>query len=148
MAISKEQWTEIKQELRPHHGVVKLKHADNSITLVKTQVSENELAVMVYINDVNCQGWGIPSSDEFKPELKPYLSSKKQHRYSHKRKKEIIKAFGKRQAKKDLDVDGVFEYWSPFFNTFSTLKGIYNKLDGLELISIGGNPFVEAKEKS
>lgn len=136
--LTKEQWETIKTELLPHYGAVRLKHNDNEILLHKRQTSENELKIIVYINGVQNCGWGIPEGKEYKQEFIPYLNSKKFQRYDNKTKKEIIKFYGKRRALKEYpELHGFREYWFPEFATFSTFKGVFNKLDGLTLIATG-----------
>lgn len=138
--LTKEQWASIKEALLPHYGAVKFSHNGNEILLHKHQTSENTLSIIVFINGTVSYGWGIPDSKEFKSEYQPYLNSKKMQVYSNKTKKEIIKIYGKRRALKECpELNDHREYWYPGFATFSTLKGVFNKLEGLTLVTTGGD---------
>lgn len=142
MSISKEEWGTIKEALLPHHGAVKFSHNGNEILVNKRQVGENKLKLIVYINGVVNYGWGIPDNKEYKPEYKPYLNSNKMQRYANKTKKEIIKIYGKRRALKEYpELNSHREYWFADFATFSTFKGVFNKLDGLKLVATGADSF-------
>jgi ABC-type uncharacterized transport system substrate-binding protein len=56
--------------------------------------------------------------------------------YPPSKKKELIKTFGVREAKRVFpNIDKVIEFWNPDFKTAASLVRQFKKIDGLELVA-------------
>jgi len=138
MSLTKQQWQKLETELDfGAFGQAKLKLDDNTISLQRKFISKNTVAIVVYINGTIKPGWGIVNLDMFEPKVKLLWRKRTKSLYSDKKKKEFIKIFGIRGARKDFDIDKKTEWYEPHFPTFGGLKRLYKKIENLEVISIG-----------
>lgn len=135
--VNKEQWEQIEQELSGAFGTVKLSLESKEITLHKRLVSENSLGIVVYIDGSFTPAWGMPDSDSHDPFVIKVWKQKTKLYYPPSKQKQIIKIWGKREAKKRYDFDEKHVWYWPVFQKFGPLKRQYQKLVDLEVISIG-----------
>jgi len=138
MSLTKQQWQKLEEELDfGSFGEAKLKLDDDTINLQRKFISKNTVAIAVYINGTIKPGWGVVNMDMFDPKVKQLWRKRTKSLYGHKKKKELIKIFGIRRARKDFDIDKTTEWYEPYFPTFGALKRLYKKIENLEVISIG-----------
>lgn len=145
MAVTTEQWAEIEEELKRLHGHVKLLLNGRQLSLEKRLVKENQLAVMVFIDGIIQPGAGWPDSKLFDEFVKLVWRERTSSVYKPKERAEIIKIFGKREAKKRFPkLDEKLSIWVADFTTAASLRRKLQKLKDLEVISIGFQPSAEA----
>lgn len=141
MAITKEQWIEIEKHLAGFFGSVIFKYGEFEITVTRGRVSESKTSLVVYVDDVIKGGWY--SKDNERPSCIPDVWRKRTRaRYTAKSIKDAEKIWGKRGAKKELpELYEKTEYHTCDFTTAKSLVRQYKKLEGLELIKIGGQSY-------
>lgn len=141
MAISKEQWIEIEKQLAGLFGSVIFKYGEFEITVIRGRVSESKTSLVVYVDDVIKGGWY--SKDNERPSCIPDVWRKRTRaRYTTKSIKDAEKVWGKRRAKKEMpELYEKTEYHTCDFTTAKSLVCQYKKLEGLELIKIGGKTY-------
>ena len=141
MAISKEQWAEIEKQLAGLFGSVIFKYGEFEITVIRGRVSESKTSLVVYVDDVIKGGWY--SKDNERPSCIPDVWRKRTRaRYTTKSIKDAEKVWGKRRAKKEMpELYEKTEYHTCDFTTAKSLVCQYKKLEGLELIQIGGKTY-------
>lgn len=141
MTISKEQWNQIEEQLKGSYGHVKLSLEGRELSLEKRFVKENQLAILVFIDGTILVTNGWPNHDQFDEFVQKVWRERKLSYYKPKEQARIIKAFGKRNAKKHFPkLDEKLSFWVADFSTAASLRRKLQKLDGLELISIGYQP--------
>ena len=141
MSISKEEWNQITNELRAVYGQVELKLDEHVISLKKAFISENQLAVVVYINGQISPIAGFPNDKNYNP-----LTAK----LWHKRTRALYKQAAIKRIKKDFKVREIkecfpeleskqtsYDFW---FSKTAPLIRLYKAIDGLEVVSIGYVP--------
>lgn len=133
--ITKEQWEKIRRELSGVYGSIKFKLDETELLVKKGFISENKLAIMVYINEIIQIGAGWTDSKVFNPITKKVWCTKTKSIYKPKEKAKLIKIWGKREAYKRHDLDKKIVSYVPYFNTFATFERQYKKLENLELIT-------------
>jgi len=141
MAITKEQWIELEKHLTGYFGSAIFKFGEFEITVTRGRVSESKTSLVVYVDDVIKGGWY--SKDNERPACIPDVWRKRTRaRYTAKSIKEAEKVWGKRRAKKEMpELYEKTEYHTCDFTTAKSLVRQYKKLDGLELIKIGGKTY-------
>ena len=141
MAISKEQWAEIEKQLAGLFGSVIFKYGEFEITVIRGRVSESKTSLVVYVDGVIKGGWY--SKDNERPSCIPDVWRKRTRaRYTTKSIKDAEKVWGKRRAKKEMpELYEKTEYHTCDFTTAKSLVCQYKKLEGLELIKIGGKTY-------
>lgn len=138
MTINKDQWDQIKHELQGSYGRVKLSLEGKKITLQKALVKENQLAILVFVDGRISAGWGFPDQSDFREFVKKLWRKRTIAIYKPKEKERIIKAFGKRGAKKFFPrLNEVREFWVADFSTFDSMRRVLQKNKSLEVITIG-----------
>lgn len=135
--LNAQQWVAIKKEMYAPGGSVRFSHDGHRLTLYKRQKSETQLDIVLFIDDINNVGWGISHYDDYNEKFIKYMCPKTHCVYSPAEKARIIKAIGKREAKKHYDLDKKFQYWLPMFTSFKAFKSVFSKLDNLTLEHIG-----------
>ena len=141
MAISKEQWIEIEKHLAGFFGSVIFKYGEYEITVTRGRVSESKTSLVVYVDDAIKGGWFI--EDKERPSCIPDVWRKRTRaKYTAKSIKDAEKVWGKRRAKKEMpELYEKTEYHTCDFTTAKSLVRQYKKLEGLELIKIGGKSY-------
>ncbi|WP_027853369.1 hypothetical protein [Marinobacterium litorale] len=138
MAITKEQWAEIEEQLQDMFGRVELMLEGRKLTLEKRFVKENRLAILVFIDGSFNLGWGFPDMDSFDEFVQKVWRERTHSIHPPKERARIIKTFGKRAAKKHFPrLDEKLSFWTPDFSTAKSLRRKLQKLEGLEVVSIG-----------
>lgn len=141
MAITKERWAEIEKHLQGSFAHVKLTLEGRELTLEKRFVKENQLAILVFIDGTIRVTNGWPDHDQFDEFVQKVWRERKLSYYKPKEQARIIKAFGKRDAKKHFPKLGEkLSFWVADFSTAASLRRKLQKLDDLEVISIGYQP--------
>jgi len=138
MALSKQQWEAVEQELKGSYGTVTLRLEGRELYLCKRMVSESRLGVMVYIDGQIAPGWGCKNIDMFDPFVTKVWRRRAKRLYSKKESDRLTKTFGKRRVKElfpKLDVEQ--EWWDPIFYSTATLRRALAKNKGLELVCLG-----------
>lgn len=126
MAISAEQWKEIKQALSGIVGRVTFQYREHQLTVHVTQAGR-KLELVVYV-DGELRGEWVRETHELRPYLEEVWYRKECSRFTAKQKKEY-KGF---MSKKELNEKIVVSL--PTFPSPTALIRQYKKLDGLELI--------------
>ncbi|MFP3352309.1 hypothetical protein ABZP26_08235 [Pseudoalteromonas sp. SD03] len=141
MAITKEQWVEIEKHLAGLFSSVIFKYGEFEVTVTRSRVSESKTSLVVYVDGVIKGGWY--SKDNERPACIPDVWRKRTRaKYTAKSIKSFEKIWGKRRAKKEMpELYEVTEYHTCDFTTAKSLVRQYKKLEGLELIKIGGKSF-------
>lgn len=138
MAITKEQWSAIEQEMKGSMGRVVLKLEGRQLSLEKRLITENQLAILVYIDGTINPGWGWEGSDHFEPFVKRVWRQSTRSVYKPSEQARIIKNLGKRLAKKTFpDMDKKLHFWMPYFKTSASMRRVLQKNKEIELVSIG-----------
>ena len=143
MAITKEQWTEIEKHLAGLFSSVIFKYGEFEITVTRGRVSESKTSLVVYVDGVIKGGWY--SKDNERPACIPDVWRKRTRaKYKAKSIKSFEKIWGKRRAKKEMpELYEVTQYHTCDFTTAKSLVRQYKKLEGLELIKIGGKSYYD-----
>lgn len=143
MAITKEQWTEIEKHLAGLFSSVIFKYGEFEITVTRGRVSESKTSLVVYVDVVIKGGWY--SKDNERPACIPDVWRKRTRaKYTAKSIKSFEKIWGKRRAKKEMpELYEVTQYHTCDFTTAKSLVRQYKKLEGLELIKIGGKSYYD-----
>lgn len=141
MAITKEQWIEIEKHLAGLFSSVIFKYGEFEITVTRGRVSESKTSLVVYVDGVIKGGWY--SKDNERPACIPDVWRKRTRaKYTAKSIKSFEKIWGKRRAKKEMpELYEVTQYHTCDFTTAKSLFRQYKKLEGLELIKIGGKSY-------
>lgn len=134
--ITKEQWENIKKELSCGvYGSVKFKLDETELLVVRNFISENQLAITVFIDGKIKIGAGWTDSDIFNPITEKVWCKTSSSYYKPKEKAKIIKIWGKKEAYKRYELDKKMIRYLPFFSTYASFERQYKKLENLELIS-------------
>ncbi|WP_064435498.1 hypothetical protein [Pseudoalteromonas neustonica] len=141
MTITKEQWIELEKHLTGYFCSAIFKFGEFEITVTRGRVSESKTSLVVYVDDVIKGDWY--SKDNERPACIPDVWRKRTRaKYTAKSIKEAEKVWGKRRAKKEMpELYEKTEYHTCDFTTAKSLVRQYKKLDGLELIKIGGKTY-------
>lgn len=138
MAITKEQWNAIEQEMKDPMGRVVLKLEGRQLSLEKCFIAENKLAILVFIDGTINPGWGWEGSDHFDPFVKRVWRQSSRSVYKPSEQARIIKNLGKRLAKKTFpDMDKKLHFWLGDFKTAVSMRRTLQKNKEIELVSIG-----------
>ena len=134
MSLTKEQKEFILNQLTSQFSRVDLLCDGFEVQLKLERVQNLKLAIGVYVN-----GW-MKGSWLLKPEdykESKFLPVRTKSAYSPKKKQEIIKAFGKREAYKSFPkLDAKIEIKSSYFNTArSALSHLIKVSDSIELLT-------------
>lgn len=133
MPLSKEQKSHVIEKLNSPRNTVHLTCDGYKITLTIERI-KMKLVVAIFINNTIQAAWFTHPQEH--PESKFLLTRYKSY-FSAKRKAEIIKAFGKREANKRYDLDKKFEYKLPYFNTAkSAIDHLIKVSDSIELVAV------------
>ena len=135
--INSEQWEKIEQELSGSFGSVKLSLDGKEIHLTKKLVAENQLGIVIYIDGSYSLAWGMVDHEFYDSFVTKVWKQRNKYYHPPKQQKQIIKIWGKREAKKRYDFSKKHIWYQPLFEKFGPLKRQYQKLEGLEIISIG-----------
>lgn len=138
MTISKEQWAGIQNTLSDLYSRVEFKLPSGEIIAVyKAMVSENKLALTVWIDDTRSEAWGWPTHKGFRP-----ITKQVWRRKTYKPGASIIRRAsqtrdGKRwlKRKENAYLHEVVEYWVCYFTTAASLVRQFRKIEGLELVT-------------
>jgi len=139
MSLTKDQWNQVRAELdcAGSYGKCVLMINEVRITLMREFISKNKVSIVVYRDGyISLKGcW--PKDAEHTPELVSVYRKRSKAAYAEKKKAELIKVFGKREARKVFDIDRVSVWYEPWFPTYGALERQYKKLENVELVSIG-----------
>lgn len=132
MSISKEQWEQIERDLT---GFTRIEFisGDLKVSVSRKRVSENKLGLVVYLNGEIDLGLISVKESEHNDDIKKFWRRRSRAVYSAADKARIIKAFGKREAKKSFNLDRASIWYEPVFPTTKALIRQFKKIDGLEL---------------
>jgi hypothetical protein len=133
--ISKEQWTGIENELAGFYPHMKFKYQGREISINRVKVKEGKYDLAVYVDGYIKGAWTNPKWESFDPIVKDVWRERKKAVYPPKEKARLIKAFGKREAKRVFkNLDEVFISYEPTFTSAKSLVRQFKKLEGLEVI--------------
>ena len=143
MAISKEQWGVIEKHLTGFFVSVIFKYGEFELTVSRSRVSESKTSLVVYIDDMIKGSWYLEEND--RPSCIPDVWRKRTRaKYTTKSIRDAEKVWGKRRAKKEFpELYEKNEYHTCDFTTAKSLVRQFKKLEGLELIKIGGKSYKE-----
>lgn len=132
MSLSKEQKESVIQDLSSLFKTVKLNCDGYEITL-RLMRHKMKLIIAIYINGEVKGMWS--SKPEEYPESK-FLAVRKKSVYTPSEKAKILKEFGKRDAKKQFNIDQQFEYRLPYFSTArSALNHLIKVSESIEILT-------------
>ncbi|WP_139203132.1 hypothetical protein [Amphritea atlantica] len=101
-------------------------------------VKEGRFELIVYFDRTLSIGWGWKTSDHYDPLTEVLWHKRTKSLYSPKKRAEIIKSLGKRNAKRLFPkLEEHMEWYEPVFSTAATLVRQYKKVEGLSLESVG-----------
>ena len=131
--ISKEKWEEIEQVLQGYFADVCFTYKGYELAIQRSAVGEGRTALFVYIDGVIKGSWNLQKDDT--PQIVPEVWRRRTMSvYSPKERKEIERALGKRQAKKDFPkLHDKVEWYDAMFTKASVLVRQFKKLEGIEL---------------
>ncbi|MDO6528086.1 hypothetical protein Q4519_20640 [Motilimonas sp. 1_MG-2023] len=134
MSISKEQWADIESKLSGLYGTVKLMLEGRTLTLEKRLITENQLAIVVFIDGSIKPTSGWIDSKHYDPFVALVWRKRSKALYSAARVKKAEKELGKRAAKRWMpDLHKKLEYYEAFFPTFASLKRVLAKQKDLQM---------------
>ncbi|AHG74228.1 hypothetical protein X781_20830 [Mannheimia sp. USDA-ARS-USMARC-1261] len=128
MAITAEQWTEIKQKLDSIIGRVKFKYKEHLLTVDVTQVKRS-LKLAVYVDGEINEAW-TKEGHEIRPYLEEVWYRKERPIFNAKEKKAYKGLVSKKQLNEKITI------YSPTFPSPTALIRQYKKLEGLELVEV------------
>ncbi len=138
MAMTKEQWDQIEEEMKGQLGRVVLSLEGRELILKKMFVKENQLAIAVFIDGEIQPACGWPGHELFDAFTQKVWRKRTRSIYKPSRKAKIIKDFGKRRAKEYFpDLDKTLESWWPDFSTAASMRRALQKNKDMELVCIG-----------
>jgi len=143
VAINKEQWQEVENELAGFLGQAVFMYQGQKIQVSRVCTGEGKMDLGVYIDGVMNFSWGRPKGrntegENFRPVVELIWRKRSRSYYSPRHQKEIVKVWGKRKAKKEFpDLESRYEWFDPVFLTTASLVRQYKRIKGLELISVG-----------
>lgn len=134
--ITKEQWAEIEKKLTGLFVSLTFQLGDFKVTVQKERYKENRYCLVVYIDGIWRGTWMEPDNDEkYGPVVKQVWRRRTFALYPPKRKAELEKRIGKRQARKLFpNLDKVHERWVPDFGTAKSLVRQFKKIPDLKLV--------------
>jgi hypothetical protein len=138
MAITKEQWQQVEQELAQSVCHVTFKIDDEEVSVSRRLVSESKLELYVYINGYVKGEWYSYKDDAelTRPKCFKAVNRKRTRSlYSPKEKAQVIKAIGKRAAAKHYPrLNDKLEFYTPNFATAKSLVAQFKKIPNIELV--------------
>lgn len=142
MSITKEQWTEIEQQLKADYGQCDFRLDGKEIQVRRERYKEGRTCLVVYIDRKWCAAYSRPEHALYMPITTKIWHQRKMAFYSPKRKAELIKVFRSAKRARELfpDLDKVAVYHEPIFFKASTLVRQYRRIRDIELICIGYSP--------
>ena len=138
MAITKEQWIKIENELASTFGNVVFSVGDHKVSVQRNRTSESTTVLSVYIDDFIKGEWF--NKKESRPACLEQVWRKRSiSLYKPTEIKRIQKAFGKRDAIKHFPkLHDKKEYFDSFFTTSKSLVRQFKRIENIELELIGG----------
>jgi len=138
MAITKEQWVEIENELAGTFGNVVFSVGDHKVSVQRQRKSESTTVLSVYIDDFIRGEWC--NKKESRPACLEQVWRKRSiSLYKPTEIKRIQKTFGKRDAKKHFPkLHDKTEYFDCSFTTSKSLVRQFKRIENIELELIGG----------
>jgi len=136
MAISKEQWAEIKLELSHPHGVVELDCDGYRVSLQVERVQALKYEIAVYVNGFMRGAWLAGDSEEGRR----FLQTVEYFVNSAKARAALIKIYGGKRCKKDelARINKKFSMRKAGWTSVTSLSRHYVKNNqNVSLISIG-----------
>ena len=137
MSISKEVWQQIEDGLKSTFASAEFKLGNDEIHVTRVRLSESKTALAVYINGkIKGSDTGITKDA---PEINQQVWRKRTRaKYQPKFKAQVIKIWGKREAKKRYsDLEDKHVFFDPTFNTAASVVRQFKKIDGLEVVRVG-----------
>ncbi len=140
MAMTKEQWDQVEQEMKGSLGRAVLSLEGRELILKKMFVKENQLAIIVFIDGEIQPSCGWPNTKCFDAFTQKVWRKRTLSVYKPSEQARLIKSFGKRLARKTFpDLDKTLEYWTADFNTATSMRRALQKNKEMQLISLGFN---------
>lgn len=128
MAITTEQWSEIKAALSGTFGRAVFNYKGHRIA-VSVEQDGRKLVLAAYINGEIRGAWQ-ETANEMNPIITQVWYPKEVQAYTAKVKKELKGLLSKKELNKKV------VFMSPWFPSPSSLLRQYKKLDGLELVEV------------
>ncbi len=136
MSISKAQWQAIETALMRLGGCAEFALDGHKITTQKRMVSENRMAIMVYIDGQIKGKWVIPGEKDAPAIVPKVWRLKTKAYYGPAKIKRLEKQFGKRKAREYFPKLHEKQHgYLPDFSTAKSLVRQYKKIEGLTLTS-------------
>lgn len=137
MAITKDQWQKIEQELSHAFGNVKLKCDSYDVTLQITPVGNLQYGILVYVNGHWKGKWIVEDCEERRRFFRPV----EHFLHSAKERLELLKIYGGKRASKE-DVERINRKLTSYASHWTSVKSLRRHLEKnnqeLVLVSIGG----------
>lgn len=120
---TKEQWETIQAVFSGLYGAIELQIDGYKVQLQRRLISVNTLATRCYVNEHYKGKWSTENQDgTWDEEARRFYQLTSKSLNSTKNKKELIKIFGIRKARKDFGLDKKFYFRPPYWNSFSSFK--------------------------
>ncbi|EJL6309028.1 hypothetical protein NMR52_001278 [Vibrio cholerae] len=139
--ITKEMWQQIEKEMSDGWVNIVFAYKGHELTVSRVSVSESKTCLQVYIDGFIKGEWVSFNGDNCLSDKAPVIlpdvwCKKTKAKHTSKFKQDIIRIFGKREAKKRYpDFDDSWCFYVPHFSKASVLCRQYKKLEGIELVS-------------
>lgn len=137
MAITKEQWQQLEDEMTSFMVNVRFSYQGHELSITRCRDGESKTVLAVYIDGAIQGKWmtQIKNLTEDAPQILPEVWCHKTiSRYKPKDIAEIEKLYGKRRAKKAYpNLHDKLVWLSPYYSKASVLCRQFKKLRGLEV---------------
>ncbi|MDT8383024.1 MAG: hypothetical protein RRB22_01265 [Gammaproteobacteria bacterium] len=120
--LTKQQWQEVEERLKQFFSPVYLNCDGYKVTLVLERVDQFNNAIRLYVDGVFRGKWLLKKDDAWCEEARRFLPLRTKARYSEKEKKQLIRVFGKKDAREKFNIDGRIEGRQIFWKAFGPLK--------------------------
>ncbi|HDZ3756572.1 TPA: hypothetical protein RSW69_003203 [Vibrio cholerae] len=139
--ITKEMWQQIEKEMSDGWVNIVFAYKGHELTVNRVRESESKTCLQVYVDGLIKGEWVSFNGDNCLSDKAPVIlpdvwCKKTKAKHTSKFKQDIIRIFGKREAKKRYpDFDDSWCFYVPHFSKASVLCRQYKKLEGIELVS-------------
>lgn len=128
--LTKEQWAEVFKKLSGVYGSVRLRIDGFDVSLQKQQIAAMRSAVVVYVDGWSRGEWLSLDNDIGRR----FLPTRKYGLYSRKKEAELVKAFGKRGAKKHFSIGKTFSIRTLWWTQLTLMRRhLERENDSIEL---------------
>lgn len=144
MAITKEQWQKIEQELSFAYGSAKLKCDGYDVGLYVTLIDTLQYGILVYVNGQFQGKWLMEDCEERRRFLRPV----ERFLYNAKEREQFLKIWGGKRAPKSK-VEQYNRKFTTYCNYWMSVKSLRRHIEKnnkeVELVAVGGEEVTRAE---